>query len=159
MVCSDCQDHHSDEGSRLFVVKPGGSNDKVEESLRGSPLEDQSRGRCVSPLVAIACLFGIVALVRRAIAGYTTGQSIDDVTKLRVAFVGNSMFYFNGMLMSIATDVMCDSQWWPIRTKLTIHQIKTTYSRQTFPASFLHFPAIAFTKTPCCTEVAASPHC
>ena len=94
---AECQ--HPDEGSPLWV-KTGEAADNKQDgdgpsSHRGCGPERYSR-IWFSPMLVIFSLVGIIALVRRALAGYLIGQNIHEATTLKVAFVGNSMLYFNG---------------------------------------------------------------
>ena len=93
--------HNQATETSPLVVKPGHS-DHSSSSIQGAekrPDEARRRWR-LSPwsrlLVVLLALVGGVTLTKRFLGQMRTQQALDTYTKLNVAFVGNSMFYFNG---------------------------------------------------------------
>jgi len=86
------QDGNSNEGSPLLNLKPTGDGDSGNKQ---EMLTSRSHQRW-SPLFILCALAGAVALVRHFVAASLTEKTFDQDNRLKVAFVGNSMFYFNG---------------------------------------------------------------
>jgi len=82
-------DDRSSRAARERAEKRADEGSRRQFGWRWSPLS-----RLL--VVVLLALVGGVALTKRFVGRMRTQQTLDTYTKLNVAFVGNSMFYFNG---------------------------------------------------------------
>jgi len=88
----------NEESPLLKNLKPTGDDGGGKKEISARSLHHHHQRW--SPLLILCALAGAVALVRHFVAASLTQKTFDQDNKLKVAFVGNSMFYFNGKPVS-----------------------------------------------------------